>query len=290
MKISVVCPVLDEAPWIGYSIMAALPWMHEFIYALDEKSSDGTRELLRYVKDHYAHEKLVILEHPNFHPLDMKAYNAAFNRCIGVSTGQACMFLHPDMIITKGVLLKQGPQAWFTHITSFAGDMQTVITKGRATLWKNIHARRFGLHYFGAYGSQNEDFYHADVTGKSYKHFGTEFSKYPFEVTDSGIGINHYCEVKGYRRRLEKMKFCLKTLAPNASEAVIEESAVQHPRVSLEPSSLRFGEFKFEPTADPLPEVFQKYPEFQSFAKKEDAWPFPAQQSKPPHQMAPTFS
>jgi cellulose synthase/poly-beta-1,6-N-acetylglucosamine synthase-like glycosyltransferase len=58
VRVSIVCPVLNETPWIGYSIMAALPYVHEFIYALDAKSDDGTRELLHHVKDKYAHERL----------------------------------------------------------------------------------------------------------------------------------------------------------------------------------------------------------------------------------------
>ncbi len=74
MKISVVCPVLNEVDFIGYSIMAGLPYIHEYIYALDEESHDGTRELLWHLKEKYAHEKLVIINTPNFHPHDMGAY------------------------------------------------------------------------------------------------------------------------------------------------------------------------------------------------------------------------
>lgn len=276
MRISVIGPVLNEVDFIGYSIMTCLEQMHEFIYALDEKSSDGTRELLHHIKDKYAHEKLIILDCPNFHPLNQKAYNDSFNMCILRMTGEAAMFLHPDQIITNPEAILTMPTdalAWWVKMTSFAGDMKTVITKGRATQWKNIHANKFGLQYFGGYGSQNEDFYHRDITGKAYKHYGVEFSKYPFQVMASGINVNHYCEVKGYKRRLEKMKFCLKTLAPQASDAMIEESAAQHPRVTLEPSSLRFGEFKFEESDEAIPEVFWKHKaEFESF-KKETLWP-----------------
>lgn len=271
IKISVIGPVLNEAPWIGFSIMAALPYVHEFIYALDVNSSDGTRELLFHVKQKYAHEKLTILDYPNFHPSDTKAYNASFNDCIAKMTGNAAWFLHPDMIITKfpenGV--PEGPMAWFTHMTSYAGDFNTVITKGRCDKWKNIHAKKMGLHYSGSYGSQNEDFYHSDITGKSYKHFGTEFSKYPFQIADSTIETSHFCELKDYKRRLEKMKLCLKTLYPNITEARIEELASQHPRVTLQESSLQFGQFSFAKSDIPIPEVFEKYREFASFTTKE---------------------
>lgn len=271
MKISVICPVLNEAPWIGYSIMAGMPYIHEFIYALDAKSDDGTRELLHHVKERYAHEKLLVLDTPTFHPHDMGAYNSSFNSCIARMTGDAAMFLHPDMIITDGPKdeIPNGPMALWTTVTSYAGDLQTIITKGRATKWKNIHAKRLGLHYFGGYGSQNEDFYHSDITGTSYKHYGLELWKYPYLVADSGIKINHYCEVKDYSRRLEKMKLCLKTQNPTASDEWVHENAVKHPRVSLESSSDRFGRFEFTKSKDAVPSVIETYQEEFSQFKKE---------------------
>jgi hypothetical protein len=269
MKISAIAPVLNENPWIGYSIMAALPYFHEFIYALDEKSDDGTRDLLHYIKDKYACEKLIIIDFPNFHPHDMAAYNKSFNVCIDKMTGDAAMFLHPDMILTKGAELKEGSLAWWVTMTSFAGDFKTQITKGRATQWKNIHAKKFGLHYYGGYGSVNEDFYHRDITGNAYRHYGTEFSKYPFQVADSGIKINHYCELKPYKRRFEKMKTCLRTQNPDFEESYIEELAAHHPRVTLEPSGIKFGKFEFEEMKEQIPNVITKYEaEFAPFKKE----------------------
>lgn len=269
MKLSVIAPVLNEVDWIGYSIMAAEPYVDEFVYALDESSSDGTRDLLFYIQGRYLGDRLKILHHSTFHPHNLEAYNEAFNRCIRESTGDACFFLHPDMIVTGVTKDLPEAQAWYSTITSYAGDLKTVITKGRATKWKNIHAKKFGLHYYGAYGSQNEDFYHSDITGKSYKHYGEEFSKYPFKVADSTLSINHYCENKDYRRRLEKMKLCLKTLYPTFADDRIEELAIQHPRVSLESSSSLFGSFEFEPSKEPIPDVFEKYKEFKEFSKGE---------------------
>lgn len=270
LKISVVGPVLNEAPWIGYSIMAALPYVHEFIYSLDAHSSDGTRELLHHVKDKYAHEKLHILDCPNFHPSDMAAYNRSFNVGLEQMAGDVAFFLHPDMIVVDGPAdgLIDGATAWWTKMTSYAGDFKTIISKGRCDKWKNLHLNKYGLHYYGGYGSQNEDFYHRDITGKSYKHYGTEFSKYPYLVVNSGFSINHYCEQKDYRRRLEKMESCLKTLYPYISDERIREMAVQHPRVTLEKSSTQFGQFEFEQSQHPIPEVFEKYKEFESFKKE----------------------
>lgn len=260
--------------------MAALPHIHEFIYLLDEKSDDGTRDLLVHIKSKYANEKMVVLEHPTFHPSNMAAYNAAFNRGIKEMTGDAAFFLHPDMIITDGPKdgIPEGALAWWTHITSYAGDMNTVITKGRTDKWKNIQAKKMGLHYFGGYGSANEDFYHSDITGKSYKHYGSEFSKYPFLVMNSGIKINHYCELKDYKRRLEKMKLCLKTLYPTLSSEKIEEMAIAHPRVTLKSSSLQFGNFEFSDSQEPPPDVFIRYEkEFGAFIKKEKLWRYQKQ-------------
>jgi glycosyltransferase involved in cell wall biosynthesis len=273
MKLSVIAPVKDEAPWIGYSILSCLDQMHEFIYALDSESQDGTRELLHHVKDKYAHEKLTIIDFPTFHPSDTKAYNEAFNVCIRKSTGDSCFFYHPDMVVTNPEAIEamaDNALAWWTNVTSFAGDFHTVISKGRCDKWKNIHARKFDLNYFGGYGSQNEDFYHSNITGKSTKHFGTEFSKYPFVVRDSGINVSHFCELKSYKRRLEKMKLCLKTQYVNSADHVIEELASQHPRVTLEPSSKIFGTFEFKRDENAKePDVVQKYKhEFSKFVKE----------------------
>lgn len=279
MRISVIAPVKNEAQFIGFSIMAALPFVDEFLYGVSDASTDGTLDLLYHIKNKYAHEKLRIFTDLRiddgyvplweFNPANMERYNAAFNYLIDASKGDACFFLHPDMIITEGKPLEGRAMAWYTTITSYAKDFNTVITKGRCDKWKNIHRKTLGLHYFGGYGSQNEDFYHSAITGKSYKHYGTEFSKYPFQVADSGIKINHYCELKPYARRLEKMKECLKTLYPGSDRVSLEEAASQHPRVTLEPSSRRFGEFAFDQSKEPIPHVFERYEkEFSQFIKE----------------------
>lgn len=272
MRVSVIAPVLNESPWIGYSIMSCLDQIHEFIYSLDDGTSDGTRELLQHIKDKYAHEKLTILPFRHFHPHDTKAYNEAFNVCIEKATGDACWFFHPDMLVTnpESILsIPEGPLAWWTEVTSYAGDFNTVISKGRATKWKNIHARKFGLTYVGGYGSLIEDMYFSEITSKTYKHFGEEFYKYPYAVGDSGVKVNHYCELKSYSRRLEKMKLCIKTQVPNIDPKQAEALAIQHPRVTLEPSSQLFGKFQFEESKQPIPSVVEKYKdEFSAFIKE----------------------
>lgn len=280
MKISVIAPVFNEVDFIGYSLMAIKDHIHEVIYACAD-STDGTNELLWHIKEKYYGDKLKLLHKTgdgpleqnvyNFNPLDMTAYNKAFNECIAIATGNACWFLHPDMIVTNPEALDivpPGPLAWWTNITSYAGDFKTVITEGRGTRWKNIHATQFGLHYYGGYGSQNEDFYHRDITGKSYKHYGNDFEEYPFEVSESGINVNHYCELKAYKRRLEKMKLCLRTQHPAMPDDKLDELAKVHPRVTLESMATPFGRFAFEKSENKLPDVFDKYQnEFESFKK-----------------------
>jgi hypothetical protein len=274
MRVAVIGPVKNEAQFIGYSIMAAWPYVEEFVYAVAPSSDDGTIDILRHIAKKYGKVRLLCQSKYDFDPHDMKAYNESFNDCIQQTRCDAAWFLHPDMIVTNPQRisdLKEGPLAWVVNMTSFARDMNTVITKGRADKWKNVHANKFGLHYYGGYGSVNEDFYHSEITGKSYRHFGTDFKRYPFEVIDSGINVNHYCELKPYNRRFEKMKLCLKTQAPDWSDIAIEETASQHPRVTLEQSSQRFGTFEFEETTLPVPEVFAKYKsEFEPFQTQKE--------------------
>lgn len=261
MRISVVAPVKNEAPWIGYSIMDSLEHMHEYVYSC-AKSDDGTDELLDYIKQEYAGDKLVILRKPDydFNPHDQKAYNAAFNDCIEKSTGEAVWFKHPDMIVHNAEAIpsiRPGSLAYWTNLTSYAGDFSTKITKGRATRWKNICMKKFGLAYYGSYGSQNEDFYFKGITGNAYNHYGEDFRSYPYKVADSGLQVSHFCELKSYKRRFEKMKSCMKTLYPTLPPESIEQAASVHPRVTLESKN----GFEFSKTDDGIPEVIKKYKE-----------------------------
>ena len=261
MRLSAFAPVKNEAPWIGYSIMAALDHMHQFIYAC-AKSTDGTDELLDYIKQKYAGDKLIILRKPeyDFHPHDQKAYNAAFNDCIQAAFGEAVYFLHPDMLINNPEAISSMPSgalAYWTNLTSYAGDFSTKITRGRATRWKNVCMKKFGLTYYGAYGSQNEDMFFKDITGDSYLHHGEDFRAYPYKVMDSGLNVSHFCELKDYKRRFEKMKLCMKTLYPTWNERDIEHAASLHPRVTLEE---RLGQgFEFTKTDEAVPAVIEKY-------------------------------
>lgn len=267
LRVSVFSPVKNEVDFIGYSVMSVLPYVDEILYGV-APSNDGTEELLEHIQRKYAGDKLkVFWGHSNgepiwdFDPLNMQTYNAAYNYLIDQAKGEALWFLHPDMVVTNPEAisgLQEGPLAWWTNISSYAGNRQTRIS-GRAGRWKNIHAKKFGIHYYGSYGSQNEDMYFSEITGKSYRHYGDEFDEYPYEIADSGIAVNHYCELKAYARRLEKMKLCLTTQMPGTPQERIMELAAHHPRVTLEPTSARFGKFSFDQATDPEPDVFAKY-------------------------------
>jgi len=263
VKISVIAPVKNEADYIGYSIMSVLPFVHEIIYAV-APSKDGTEELLTHIKRHQDAEKLKIFvsKEWNFKVHDMEAYNKAFNFCISKATGDFCWFLHPDMVCTNPEIIpgiNTKALAFYTHVTSYAGDGLTKIVAGRGKEWKNIHAKQLGLHYYGGYGSQNEDLYHADITGKEHRHYGIAFELYPFEVADSHLRVNHYCECKSYLRRFEKMKNCLKTQNPSFDKGVLEDLAINHPRVHLKDQDGHFGSFRFKEVDEVLPQVFSMH-------------------------------
>jgi hypothetical protein len=276
MRVAAIAPVLNEVEWIGYSIMAALPGVDSLHYGIDAKSSDGTFELVKMLSETTGKGKVFWYRDAvfNIDPMNQAQYNGAFNALIAAALSRkpdAVLFLHPDMIVRnpEAMLVMEEAIAWYTHITSYARDFKTVITKGRTDKWKNMHCPRFGLRYYGAYGSPNEDFYHRDITGRSYRHYGPEFSKYPYRVADSGLLIDHYCELKSYERRLEKMTLCLKTLYPTFSEERLGELARAHPRVTLEESSTQFGDFEFKETEAEIPDVFKKYKdEFSRFCKE----------------------
>lgn len=260
MKLSVFTPLKNEAEYIGYSVMAIAPYVHEFVYGVSP-STDGTMDILQDIKSKHVGDKLKLFEMDDFDVRDQKAYEGAYNFLIQKATGDALFYLHADMIVTNGQMIDQivpGPLAWWTIIRSFAGDRTTEIVQGRAKKWKNIHANKFGVHYAGAYGSQNEDMYFRDITGTSYRQYD-DFNGYPFELAPSKLIVHHYCEAKTYSRRLEKMRICLKQQHPGWDDKLIDEMATIHPRVTLEPSSERFGHFEFVPMPDSLPDVFEKY-------------------------------
>lgn len=274
MKISVIAPVKNEAEFIGYSAMSVLPHVHEVIYGLAD-STDGTEDVLDAVKQmDYGRLEVLKSPHFNFDIRDQSAYQKAFNILIDYASGDVIWYLHPDMIVLNGEVvekMKEGPLAWFVNLRSFSGDKTIEITSGRTKVWKTLHAKKFGLQYWGHYGSKAEDFYHRDITYDSHEHYGDQFNLYPYSVADSGIHLHHYCEAKTYSERLKKMTKCIEAQYPGTDPMRISEMARQHPRVTLKPSSRFFGAFEFKQSQDGLLPIFDQYKEEFTVRPKEIA-------------------
>lgn len=274
MRLSLICPVLNEDQFIGYSVMSFQKYIDELIYLVDQESTDGTIPLLNYIKNRYVGDKLkiVIDDRPGSHDMTNPVFNAGcYNLLLKHATGDAIVCAHPDMVCTnpEGILtIPEGPLSWWMGCRSFAGDVYTEIIEGRHNRWKSMFAKKFGLHYYGGYGDTTEDFYFRDITGDVHKHHGQDFDAYPFEVGYAGFDVNHYCEMKPYAYRFQKMVKCLMTQGKHITKEVAEEAAANHPRVTLQTGPSPFGYFEIGPTKQPIPEVFEKYyEEFNQFIK-----------------------
>lgn len=267
-RFSAFCITRNESQWIGFSIMSTKDFIEEYVY-FDGNSTDGTVELLKYIRDKYK-VNIKVVEHQD--PKDLQEdYVRIFNENIKALTSDYAFFLHPDMICTKG----PSPELWdatayHVKIRSFSGEpgeSLQEITEGRTDRWKAIMRNGMGLHYYGHYGAGNEDMYFKDLTGDEHLLY-ENFASYPYEVCNSGIELNHYSDVRSYARRYGRMCSVLKNQYPEIKdEEQIKELAKNHPRVSLEPNP-KYGNFKFEETRD-IPEVFHKYnDEFAEVCKK----------------------
>jgi hypothetical protein len=270
MSLSVWSVIKNERQFIGYGLMSVLPYADEVIY-FDGNSTDGTLELLDYIKGTYDKDnKIKVFRDKDFK--DFKEdYTRVFDECLKTCTKDHVMYLHPDMIVVDpGNLqgLDKKVLAYYVNMRSFAGeDLDLEITKGRTDKWKTIMRNRFGLHYHGFYGAQEEDMYFGDITGTDHKLF-KDFGNYPFVVQDSGAKIWHFCECKPLQRREEKMYRVITTSVEAVTHGCMMEDDVHvwdavknHPRVHLQTQSGVFGSFMFEPRKDPLPDVFSKYKE-----------------------------
>lgn len=256
MKLGAYTIIKNEANWVGFCVLAAKDHIGEFVY-FDGNSTDGTPELLEYLRKRYGLNITIVR---NQDPKDLQDdYVRVFNDCLKQVKSEYAFFLHPDMIMTKGPNKSIPPvQAYSCNMRSFAGNPGEQIyefVEGRTKKWKNIMQNNFGLHYFGHYGAYNEDMYFSAMTEKEHELYD-DFNKYPYEVFDSGIELFHYSDVRPYPRRLNRMITCLKNQNPNA-DTNFEYAAKNHPRVSLQENSV-FGNFKLWPAAD-YPEVFTKH-------------------------------
>jgi hypothetical protein len=150
-------------------------------------------------------------------------------------------------------------------MVSIAGENRDlVISEGRSNKWATIFKNDYGLHYYGFYGSNEEDMYFRDITGNDHTNYKQTIL--PYKIGESGIELYHYCDTKPYKRRLERMIRCLENQQPNASRSDIREFAINHPRVALQDGAILRANFAFKHNNLPLPEVFNKY-NFGRFGK-----------------------
>lgn len=229
--------IKNEILWIRAHIVAWLPFLDQMVF-LDGNSTDGTLEVIRELKD--SNPGITLIE--NKDPQNLQDdYVSIFNEAISAVTTDLAFFLHPDMFPISGAekLKYLGAGfAWTTSMESYAGEpggQLYKILEGRMRPWKNIMRLKnpdLGLHYFGHYGAGNEDMYFRDITGDSHVHYGHQVHKYPYDVTDSGLVIAHYSDVRPFKRRYSRMVECLKN--QGLSEKHAEEMAKIHPRVTLQ--------------------------------------------------------
>ena len=258
--------IKNEAHWIRAHLNCWLPYLDEMVF-LDGNSSDGTLEILKSFQKHDEYgTKILIVEDRD--PKDLQDdYVRIFNEALRALKTDLAIFLHPDMISNNPQVLREfvdqseGAISAFSRMRSFAGDPgepALEIVKGRSDRWKNIYRLNnpdLGAHYHGWYGADNEDVYFKEITGASHNTYARYFDRYPYEVLDSRLEILHFSDVRTYQRRYERMKKSL--LNQNVREDFAEETAREHPRVTLKPNpsiTLSDGEgFTFVPYSGHVP-------------------------------------
>lgn len=249
-SLSVFCIVKNEAQFIEASVRAVAPYVDEIVYA-DGNSTDGTLSILDRIGKEYPNLRVL----KNWDCANLQDdYVRLFNELLGQCKGDYVWFLHPDMVVRNPAQLTQFKKqarldAYTVRMRSFAGDGMVEITKGRTNTWKTIMRNAYGLHYWGHYGNENEDMYFDFQDHKVYR----DLSQYPFEIGDSRLCVEHYCECKDTTRRKEKMENILKYGHGIEDRTVLTDALTNHPRVTLKSESNQWGSFKFQKRKDPLP-------------------------------------
>lgn len=252
MSIGSFTLIRNEAPWIAAHLLSWLPRLSEMVF-FDGNSTDGTLEIIKAIRDNEPDgHKIKLFEKKD--PADLRdSYVGMFNECMWSLKTDLAWFLHPDMVLSQmpySLDHLEGCLAASVKMRSFAGEPGGSLyeIKGRADAWKNIYRLRnpdIGAHYFGHYGSAEEDVYFRDITGNAHEHHGPDFNRYPYEVDSSGIEVLHFSDVRPYERRLGRMKTCLENQGMPKSQ--IHDKAVNHPRVTLKDGQ----GFRFEPSEWP---------------------------------------
>jgi len=254
MSIGTFTLIRDEIMWIRSHILRVLPFMDQMVF-FDSGSTDGTLETIKAIQAGDLNgSKIKLFE--NKREKDLKDdYVLLFDDCLHSLDTDLAVFLHPDMWISnpERILKVKDSEAiaMTADMDSYAGEPGGELYRighGRGEKWKNIFRLRnpdLGAHYFGWYGSSEEDIYFREITGEKHEHYGQDFGKYPYPVENSGIKILHFSDVRPLARRLGRMRTCLEH--QGYSSEGIDRIASTHPRVTFKDG---MG-FKFIPAEYP---------------------------------------
>ncbi len=255
--------IKNESRWIRAHLLSWLPWLDQAVF-FDGNSTDGTLDIIRDIAaNHPFGHRIKLVENKDPKDLD-KDYQRIFNECLRSLSTDYAAFIHPDMILDEpgNIGFLGDAVAYTVNVRSFAGEpdgQMYEIKTGRTDRWKNIMRLKnpdLGLHYWGAYGQDQEDCYFSKITGSKHElHLkprvpgelvrGIDFAAYPYEIKDSGIKISHFSDVRPYERRKSRMIKCL--INQGIPENLIETIAETHPRVTFENAK----GFTFEPVETP---------------------------------------
>lgn len=261
--------------------MAFYPYVDRFVWA-DGNSTDGTIELLKYIKDKYDKDnKIVLYENMDCNVYD-QTYVDLFNFLLKECKTDIIGYIHPDMIPCNPEILENafddGALRWKATLLSFTEDKEHIWVgnTGRSEKWIIFNVNDFGIHYYGYYGDVDEDIYYSDITGDEHILPCLKGDKLPYKVLDSKLILYHYCDAKPYERRYEKMLSVMKNHKQfrkvEPKDRTIEEEAKAHPRVNCQNGTwltllgqkMDFVKDKFD---GKVPEVFEIYKEFEQFKK-----------------------
>jgi len=277
--ISVFTPIKNEIDFIGYHCMAFYPYFKKFVWA-DGGSTDGTVELLRYIKKkHDPDNKIMLFENMDCNVYE-QSYEDLYNFLLKKCDTEIVSYIHPDMIPLNPEVLKDEFNddclRWTSGMISFAGDRDHIWkdNTARADKWIVFNKNDFGLHYHGYYGDLVEDLFYKDLTGDEYL-FWAGNPNLPYRIGQSKLIMHHYCDAKGYERRYCKMKSVFVNHSKNRLKVTpeqIESETKAHPRVTgktgkwqdIAGNSMDFIRIPYK---GKQPDVFEKYKEFEQFKK-----------------------
>lgn len=268
--IAVFSIVKNEADYIGYSIMSMLDHVDAFYY-YDGNSTDGTIEIIEYIKTKYDKQNKIHL-FKNKDCKDLQGdYVRLWNELLSEIKEDFCFYCHPDMISINAEKIKEkfnlDTIRYTVNMVSFAGTKRDkIITAGREKKWATIYRNDLGLHFAGYYGAVEEDFYFSAITGN--EHIFYDMLEYlPYKIVNTDLILYHYCDCKPCKRRLDRMVSVLKNTNPTRSEEEIKSMAVTHPRIHFNNGVWNRVKFEFIKNDKELPVVFEKYKEFESLKK-----------------------